>query len=106
MAAKQLDALTKELTVPLGKWLKGFPEVISLHPFEVALLELTLGEDRYDKTLRRVDALRKRLLETGKGFAAKGEHSPPVAPRFSMACGTPHTFPRSLFVVHPTTHIH
>ena len=80
MAAKQLDALTKELTVPLGKWLKGFPEVVTLHPFEVALLELTLGEDRYDKTLRRVDALRKRLLETGKGFAAKGEHSPVSPP--------------------------
>jgi nucleolar GTP-binding protein len=76
MAAKQLDALTKELTVPMGKWLKGFPQVMTLHPFEVALLELTLGDDRYDKTLRRVDALRKRLLETGKGFAAKGEHSP------------------------------
>jgi nucleolar GTP-binding protein len=63
MAAKQLDALTKELTVPLGQWLKGFPEVSALHPFEVALLELTLGEDRYDKTLKRwVHTARTRLV--------------------------------------------
>eukprot|EP00854_Cymbomonas_tetramitiformis_P029475 gene29475-36712_t len=45
MVAKQLDALTKELTVPLGKWIRGFPDPEHLHPFEKALLALSLGDD-------------------------------------------------------------
>mmetsp|Transcript_39863 Transcript_39863/g.55383 ORF Transcript_39863/g.55383 Transcript_39863/m.55383 type:complete len:498 (+) Transcript_39863:146-1639(+) len=71
IAAKQLDALTKELTVPMGRWLTGFPRTEALHPFEQALLLLTLGEGRYEKTILRVDNLRKRLLEIGKSYAGR-----------------------------------
>jgi len=71
MVAKQLDSLTKELTVPLGRWIKGFPVPSALHPFEIALLELTLGDGRYEKTIGRVNSLRKKLLEVGKGHAAR-----------------------------------
>ncbi|KAK3241107.1 hypothetical protein CYMTET_49099 [Cymbomonas tetramitiformis] len=74
MVAKQLDALTKELTVPLGKWIRGFPDPEHLHPFEKALLALSLGDDRYERTIGRVDTLRKSLLGIGRsvtGQAAK-----------------------------------
>jgi nucleolar GTP-binding protein len=64
-------ALCSRPQVPLGRWINGFPKPGSLHPFEVALLELTLGDDRYEKTIRRVNDLRKRLLEVGKGYAAR-----------------------------------
>ena len=57
--------------VPLGRRVEGFPNPGALHPFEVALLELTLGGGRYEKTMNRVNSLRKRLLEVGKGHAAR-----------------------------------
>lgn len=33
-AARQMDTLMKELSVPLTKYLKGFPDADALHPFE------------------------------------------------------------------------
>ena len=44
-----LLGLTRDLKclhaqVPLGRWVKGFPNPGALHPFEVALLELTQGD--------------------------------------------------------------
>ena len=59
LSAKQLDALTKELCGPLGAYIKGFPPVTRLHPFEHALVEITVGPGRYERTLGRVDSLRK-----------------------------------------------
>ena len=43
--------------------MKGFPHPSRLHPFERALLELTLGEARYCLAVERVDTLRKAMLE-------------------------------------------
>ncbi|KAG0561947.1 hypothetical protein KC19_9G105200 [Ceratodon purpureus] len=68
--AKQLDALTKELTIPLKGYVKNFPECQQLHPYEQSLLELTLGPGIYEETLQRVDLLRKRLLDYGKNCAS------------------------------------
>ena len=68
-AAQQLDALTKELCAPLAAYVKGFPAPARLHPFERALLDLTVGTTAYERALARVDALRKGLLEVGKGHA-------------------------------------
>ena len=68
-AAQQLDALTKELCAPLASYVKGFPPPARLHPFERALLDLTIGTTAYERALARVDALRKGLLEVGKGHA-------------------------------------
>lgn len=68
--AKQLDALTKELTIPLRGYVKNFPECQQLHPYEQSLLELTLGPGTYEETLQRVDLLRKRILDFGKNCAS------------------------------------
>lgn len=65
--ARLLDTLTKEVAVPLGKLVRGFPPPSALHPFETALLQLTVGEDRYERTVARVDALRKSVLEVCSG---------------------------------------
>ncbi len=62
-AARQLDALLKELCVPLGKYVKEFPPVTRLHPFERALLELTVGPGTYERVLGRVDGLRKSTVQ-------------------------------------------
>ena len=69
-SAKQLDALTTALCKPLGEYVKGFPRE-RLHPFERALLELTLKDDKYEATLRRVDVARKAMLSIGKQHAAR-----------------------------------
>ncbi len=68
-AAQQLDALTKALTNPLATYVGGFPSPTRLHPFERALLDLTVGGASYERTLLRIDALRKGALELGKGHA-------------------------------------
>ena len=75
-AARQLDALMKELALPLGTYEKGFPKADRLHPFEKALLELTVGPGTYDRALIRVCALRKATVEVAKGYAARASKAP------------------------------
>jgi|TARA_B110000971_G_scaffold167145_1_gene171304 nucleolar GTP-binding protein len=70
-SAKQLDFLTTALCKPLGEYVKGFPRLERLHPFERALLELTLKDDKYEATLRQVDNARKAMLSIGKQHAGK-----------------------------------
>lgn len=53
----------QELSVPLTRWLKSFPAMSSLHPFESALLDLTVGAATYASVLGKVDTLRKALQE-------------------------------------------
>lgn len=49
--------------MPLTKWVKAFPAMSSLHPFEAALLDLTVGQGTYASVLGKVDSLRKSLQE-------------------------------------------
>ncbi len=63
-----MDTLTKEVAVPLGTYMKGFPPVQRLHPFEQAMLELTWGTQTYEKVLTKVDSLRKSILEASRVF--------------------------------------
>jgi hypothetical protein len=62
-AAKQLDTHMKELSVPLSRYLKSFPPLSALHPFEAALLDLTVGAATYASVLGKADALRKAIQE-------------------------------------------
>ncbi|CAI7825375.1 unnamed protein product, partial [Closterium sp. NIES-53] len=68
--AQQLDCLTKEISGPLGRYVRLFPRRAQLHPFESCLVELTLGDGVYEEVLSRVDALRKRVLDVGKNAAS------------------------------------
>ncbi|CAI5459395.1 unnamed protein product, partial [Closterium sp. Yama58-4] len=68
--AQQLDCLTKEISGPLGRYVRLFPRRSQLHPFERSLVELTLGDGVYEEVLSRVDALRKRVLDVGKNAAS------------------------------------
>jgi nucleolar GTP-binding protein len=75
-AARCLDALMKELTAPLGAYERGFPPPNALHPFERALLDLTLGEEYYSSTLARVAALRRASVQAAKEYAARAGKAP------------------------------
>ncbi|WJX75980.1 hypothetical protein P8452_59454 [Trifolium repens] len=68
--AKQLDALMKELAVPLRTYVENFPNKTHLHPYERSLIELTLGDGYYEKVLGKVDGLRKRVVSVGKEHAS------------------------------------
>uniref|UniRef100_A0A0D9X4M2 OBG-type G domain-containing protein n=1 Tax=Leersia perrieri TaxID=77586 RepID=A0A0D9X4M2_9ORYZ len=68
--AKQLDALMKELSVPLRTYTENFPKRRDLHPYERSLIELTFGEGYYEKVIARVDALRKKINFVGKQHAS------------------------------------
>ncbi|XP_054785376.1 uncharacterized protein LOC129291848 isoform X2 [Prosopis cineraria] len=68
--AKQLDALMKELAVPLRTYVENFPKKTYLHPYERSLVELTLGDGYYEMVLGKVDALRKKVVSVGKEHAS------------------------------------
>jgi nucleolar GTP-binding protein len=68
-----MDFTMKALTSPLTAYMKGFPPPPWLHPFERALLDLTVGEERYVGVLHRVATLRKRLTEVGSGGARESQ---------------------------------
>ncbi|XP_075476303.1 uncharacterized protein LOC142517759 [Primulina tabacum] len=68
--AKQLDALMKELAVPLRTYKENFPNKKILHPYERSLIELTLGDGNYEEVLGKVDMLRKKVVSVGKEHAA------------------------------------
>ncbi|XP_058104181.1 uncharacterized protein LOC131248128 isoform X2 [Magnolia sinica] len=68
--ARQLDALMKELAVPLRGYMENFPNKHHLHPYERSLIELTLGDGNYEQVLRRVDTLRKKVVSVGKEHAS------------------------------------
>ncbi|KAJ4958064.1 hypothetical protein NE237_025175 [Protea cynaroides] len=68
--AKQLDALMKELAVPLKHYVEKFPNKKYLHPYERSLIELTLGDGNYEEVLGRVDTLRKKVQSVGKEQAS------------------------------------
>ncbi|XP_060206169.1 uncharacterized protein LOC132633633 isoform X2 [Lycium barbarum] len=68
--AKQLDALMKELAVPLRTYKENFPNKKYLHPYERSLIELTLGDGNYEEVLRKLEALRKKVVSVGKEHAS------------------------------------
>ena len=86
-AASRLDALAQAVCTPLGTLGRAFPRPAALHPFEAALLDLTLastaggsaqegsGAARYERTLARLDAGRRAVLEAGKAAAAAAARS-------------------------------
>ncbi|GAA0141926.1 hypothetical protein LIER_02955 [Lithospermum erythrorhizon] len=68
--AKHLDALMKEIAVPLRTYSQQFPNKKYLHPYERALIELTLGDGNYEKVLRNIEVLRKKVVSVGKEQAS------------------------------------
>lgn len=58
-------------TPPPHAQTKGFPKPGSLHPFEAALLDLTVGTDAYTAVTARAAALRNGVQEVGKAYAAR-----------------------------------
>lgn len=69
--AKQLDALSKELAVPLRIYVEKFPRKHQLHLYEYALIELTFGTGKYEEVLHNVNSFRKEILDIGKNYASR-----------------------------------
>ncbi len=75
-AARQLDTLMKELTKPLGIYVEGFLHPDELHPFERALLALSVGEEQYAHCVEGVRSLRKSVVGVSKSYAGQCSKSP------------------------------
>ena len=71
--------------MPLGGCVRGFPPLVRLHPFERALLDLTLGPGAYERALARVDALRRSTVGVGKEYAARAARA--AGKRDALAAG-------------------
>jgi len=70
-ATKQMQTLHMGLIGPLKRYMEGFPRLSRVHEFEHAMITLTLGDERYEKTLREVAELRKRVNEICKTYAGR-----------------------------------
>ena len=55
--------VVKAISAPLSACIKGFPVPDSLHPFEAALLDLTIGMEAYQRRLNRVADMRRACVE-------------------------------------------
>ena len=60
--SRHLDGLTQELTRPLKQYMNDFPDLKKIHPFEKALVELTVGQQEYKGALTDNNNLRKKIL--------------------------------------------
>lgn len=65
---RQLDTLKASLSSPLTRFLEDFPDPQRLHPFDQALLNLTVGEKAYLGVLKKVAAVRNGIHETGSSI--------------------------------------
>ncbi len=71
LSARKIQAITDNLADPLHKVVKQYPSVDRLHPFDRALLELTVDVDGFRQALGGIDWARKEVLRLGNGFAAQ-----------------------------------
>lgn len=78
-ATRALDAAMKAVSAQLAGYVGGFPDPRRLHPFDAALLELTVGARRYDAAVRRVEGVRRAAVHCAKTFAARAARAPSVA---------------------------
>ena len=62
--------VVKAISAPLNACVKGFPTQEALHPFEKALLDLTIGLDAYQRRLSRVAAMRQACVEVCCSYAS------------------------------------
>lgn len=58
--------VVKAISAPLNACVKGFPTPEALHPFEKALLDLTIGLEAYQRRLNRVAAMRQACVEVSR----------------------------------------
>ncbi|RMZ54028.1 hypothetical protein APUTEX25_002605 [Auxenochlorella protothecoides] len=68
-ASRAMDTLMKEMCGPLGQYRSGFPSRERLHPFDAALLDLTVGAERYRRTLAQLEAFKKTAVQVTKMYA-------------------------------------
>lgn len=71
LSSRKIQAITDNLAEPLQKIVKQYPSVDRLHPFDRALLELTVDVDGFRQALGGIDWARKEVLRLGNGFAVK-----------------------------------
>ena len=67
-SARVMDTLMKELGGKVNAYKKAFPVFKNLHPFEMSLLDLSIGTASYARILQSVDDLKKELTQVRPAF--------------------------------------
>lgn len=78
----------KAISAPLNACVKGFPTPEALHPFEKALLDLTIGLDAYQRRLSRVAAMRQACVEVRYSWHSAATTDGTMFWRFTVVAGT------------------
>ena len=77
----------KAISAPLNACVKGFPTPEALHPFEKALLDLTIGLDAYQRRLSRVAAMRQACVEVSHAWRSAAITGVTMVWRFGVVAG-------------------
>ena len=70
-SVRKIHSVADNLTNPLQSYVKAFPSLDNLHPFEKEIVNLTVGIDRLKKSLGAVDWARKKVLENATNYVPK-----------------------------------
>ena len=70
-ATRKVQALTDNLTQPLKKYVKAFPSFNNIHPFDCAIIDLTVGVDELRHSLGGIDWAADKVIEIGGDFSSK-----------------------------------
>ncbi len=70
-ATRKIQALTDNLSQPLKKYVHAFPSFDNIHPFDYAIIDLTVSVDELRHSLGGIDWAANKVLEIGGDFASK-----------------------------------
>ena len=70
-ATRKVQALTDNLSQPLKKYVHAFPSFDNIHPFDYAIIDLTVGVDDLRHSLGGIDWAANKVIEIGGEFSSK-----------------------------------
>ena len=70
-STRKVQALTDNLSQPLKKYVKAFPSFNNIHPFDYAIIDLTVSVDELRHSLGGIDWAANKVLEIGGDFSSK-----------------------------------
>ena len=64
-STRKVQALTDNLSQPLKKYVHAFPSFDNIHPFDYAIIDLTVGVDDLRHSLGGIDWAADKVIEIG-----------------------------------------
>ena len=71
VAVRKINSVSDNIANHLQTYVKAFPSFDNIHPFDRAIIDLTVGVDKLRKALGGTDWARKQVLEIGTKYVPK-----------------------------------